>query len=156
MKYARKISLLAAAALALSAGSASAASPLRVAGFGPSVNGDTSLNANIGVLTQTIAWYHSPDSDAFQLALAAPVEEPFENVALASDPMHGASFAPAVRNDPSLNANEGALTRWIAYRNSPEGDAFHNAEPEVAVASAIFLRVALASIPMGSVDLRDE
>jgi hypothetical protein len=75
---------------------------------------------------------------------------------MASDPMHGASFAPAVQSDPSLNANERALTQWIAYRNAPEGDAFHAAEPEAAVASTAFLRVALASVPKGSVDLRGE
>jgi hypothetical protein len=156
MIKARNISLLTAAALALGAGAASAASPLRVVGFGPPVRGDASLNANMGVLSQTIAWHNSPDSNVFQLALATPLEEPFENVALASDPMSGGSFAPAVRNDPSLNANEAVLTRLIAYRNSPEGDAFHRAEPEAAVASAIFLRVALASVPKGSAAFRGE
>src|SRR6266568_5831978 len=95
-------SQLLAAILALSAGAATVASPLRVASFGPQMAGDASLNANIGALKQTIAWYLSPESDVFQLALAAPSEEPFENVALASDPMHGATFAPAIHNDPSL------------------------------------------------------
>ena len=70
--------------------------------------------------------------------------------------MHGPSFAPAVHGDPSLNANQMALAQWIAYRNSPEGDAYHPAEPEPVVASAVFLRVALASVPMGSVDLRGQ
>jgi hypothetical protein len=155
MINARKLSLFA-VALAMSFGAASIASPLRLSGFGPAVSGDASLNANIGALRQTIAWLHSPESDVFQLAIAAPDEEPFANVALASDPMHGASFAPAVYNDPSLNANEGALSQWIAYRNSPEGDAFRVAEPEITVAGAVFLRVAMASIPAGSVDLRGE
>jgi hypothetical protein len=157
MTNSRTISLFAAAALALGAGAASAASPLRVAGFGPPVSGDTSLNVSIGVLMQTIAWRHAPESDVFQLALAAAAAaEPFENVALASDPMHGASFAPAVHNGPTLNANEAVLTQWIAYRNSPEGDAFHADEPDAAIASTTFLRVALASVPKGSLDLRDE
>ncbi len=151
MTHSRTICLFA-AALAIGAGAASAASPLRVAGFGPPVGGDPSLNASISVLAQTIAWRHAPESDVFQLVLATAGQEAFENVALASDPMHGASFAPAVHNDQSFNANEAALTSWIVYRNSPEGDAFRAAEPEPAVASAVFLRIALASIPKGSVD----
>jgi hypothetical protein len=151
-----RICIATAAVLALGAGDAFAASPLRVAGFGPPVSGDASLNANIGVLAQKIAWDRSPESDVFQLAIATPGEEPFDNVAMASDPMPGARFSPAVRNDPSLNANEAALAQWIAYRNSPQGDAFDAAQPQVEVASAVFLRVALASIPRGSVDIRSE
>src|SRR6266702_2636015 len=143
MTNTRHISMFAATAFALVVGAGSDASPFRVAGFGPAVYGDASLNANLGVLSEKIAWLHAAESDVFQLALATPDEEPFTNVALASDPMHGDSFAPAIRNDPSLNRNESALTQWIAYRNSPEGDAFHGAEPEPAIASAVFLRVAL-------------
>lgn len=135
---------------------ASAAAPLSATGFGPPVSGDASLNGAIGVLTQKIAWLNSPESDVYQLAIAARAGQPFEDVALASDPMNGASFAPVVHNDPSLNANEAALSQWIAYRNSPGGDAFRPAEPETAVASAVFLRVALASIARGSVNLRGQ
>jgi hypothetical protein len=123
-----------------------------VAGFGPPVAGDASLDANIGVLAQKIAWCRSPESDVFSMAIATPEDEPFANVALESDPMGGASFSPAVRDDPSLNANEAALARWIAYRNSPKGDAFRAAESESMVANASFGRVTLASIPRGSLD----
>ena len=73
-----------------------------------------------------------------------------------TDPMHGASFPLAVHGDPSLNANQMALAQWIAFRNSPEGDAYRPAEPEPVVASAVFHRVALASVPRGSVDLRGQ
>ncbi len=55
MKKACKTYVLAAAALALSAGAAFAVSPLRVLGFGPPVSGDASLDFSIGILTQTIA-----------------------------------------------------------------------------------------------------
>jgi len=153
MIFKRKALRLAAAIVASNAVAASAAERLRVAGFGPPVNGDASMNASMGVLAQKMAWYRSPESDVFALALSAPRQEPFANVALESDPMHGASFSPAISGDPSLNANEAALTQWIAYRNSPKGDPFRIAEPETTVvASAGFVKLTLASIPRGSVD----
>lgn len=153
MIFKRKVFLLAAAIVASNAAPASAAERLRVAGFGPPVNGDASLDASMGVLARKIAWHRSPESDVFALAIAAPPEEPFANVALESDPMHGASFSPAVSGDPSLDANEAALTQWIAYRNSPKGGPFGIAEPEtMVVASAGFAKVTLASIPPGGMD----
>ena len=156
MNVKRKVFLLAAAIVASNATGASAAERLRVAGFGPPVHGDASLDASMGVLAQNIAWRRSPESDVFALALAAPPLQPFANVALESDPMHGASFSPAVRGDASLDANEAALTRWIAYRNSPKGNPFGAAEPETtAVASANFVKVTLAAIPPGSMDYGD-
>jgi len=150
MHWKQTFFLLAAATL-LSAATASATERLRVAGFGPPVNGDASLDANIGVLAQKIAWDRSPESDVFQLALAAPEQEPFANVALEPDPRRGDSFSPAVRNDLSLDAHKTALARWIAYRDSPKGDPFGFAEPQT-VAGAVFTRVTLAALPRGGVD----
>ena len=69
----------------LTGGSVYAAS--RVSNFGPSISGDTTLNASLGVLTQTIAWQNSPEGDVFQLALSTPAPEmPFENMAMESGP----------------------------------------------------------------------
>jgi hypothetical protein len=144
--------LLAAAILASIVAAASATEPLRSQGFGPPVGDDASLNGNLGVLAQNIAWRQSPESDVFLLAIAPPEEAPFANVAMESEALPGPGFSPAVRDDPSLNANETALAQWIAYRNSPKGDAFHVAEPETAVASATFMRVTLASMPRAGME----
>ena len=131
----------------LASGIVYAASPR--AGFGPTVSGDKSLNENLGVLTQVIAWQNSPYGDIYQLALAIPAPEmPFENVAIASSPQDSAPVGAQIKNDKTLNASLNELALVIAWQKSPEGDAFQYAL-EDHVKSADFTQVALASIPAG-------
>jgi hypothetical protein len=61
--------------------------PLRIAGFGPKIHNDASLNANLGVLTQVVAWQNSPDAHPYRLAESLPDRgTTFTRVALATIP----------------------------------------------------------------------
>ncbi|MGO9390668.1 hypothetical protein [Rhodoblastus sp.] len=136
----------------LSSGIAYAASP--ISGFGPTVSGDKSLNENLGVLTQIVAWQNSPLGDVYQLALATPAPEmPFENVAMETGTQDALPTGPQIRNDRTLNGNLQHLATVIAWQKSPEGDAFQYALEEHLKAPD-FKQVALASIPTGGFDRR--
>ncbi len=122
-----------------------AASP--VAGFGPAVDSDQSLNASLGALKQVVAWQNSPYGDVYQLALAIPAPEmPFENVASLSNSPDTLPAGLQIANDRTLNASLRDLAMVIAWQKSPEGDAFQYAL-EDHVKGADFRQIALASIP---------
>jgi hypothetical protein len=131
----------------IASGLAYSASP--VAGFGPTVNSDMSLNESLGALKQVVAWQNSPYGDVYQLALAIPAPEmPFENIAIASSPQDALPVGLQITNDRTLNASLRDLAMVIAWQTSPEGDAFQYAL-EDHVKGADFRKVALASIPSG-------
>jgi hypothetical protein len=125
-----------------------AASP--VAGFGPAVTGDGSLNESLGALKQVVAWQKSPYGDVYQLALAIPAPEmPFENTASLSIPPDTLPVGLQIADDRTLNASLRDLAMVIAWQNAPEGDAFQYAL-EDHVKGADFKEIALASIPAES------
>lgn len=137
-----------AVALIAYAGVAWAASP--VAGFGPAVSGDVSLQANMGALERNVAWQNSPDGDIFQLALSTPAPEMrFENVAIETASANSPLSGPEIYDDYSLDANMYSLHRTVAWQQSPDGDAFAFALQQLEPAPADFERVALASVPAG-------
>ncbi len=146
MQFRRKISLFAAAIVALSAGAGLTAAPLRVSGFGPPVSGDASLNANIGVLAQQIAWLNMPESDAYQFAQAQQNNADFEQVAQMSTGSAAQGHFPSISNNSTLDRANGLMSRLIAWQNSPDGDAFMVAQSEPQVSGNDFQRVALASL----------
>jgi hypothetical protein len=147
-----KTSAAAAIGLTLLSGAGGGYAASHVSNFGPPVSGDQSLNTSLGKLAQTIAWQNSPEGDIYQLALATPAPEmPFENVAMEFGSEHLAVANSNVYDDKSLNGSLDALTQVIAWRKSPEGDAFQYALRET-VKAADFKRVALASIPSGGFD----
>ena len=111
MHVTRKISLFAAAVVALSAGAALTAAPLRMSGFGPPVRGDASLNANIGVLAQQIAWLNMPQSDAYQFAQAQQNNADFEQVAQMSTGAEAQGHFPSISNDSTLDRANGLMSR---------------------------------------------
>ena len=129
----------------------------RMNGFGPEVADDTTLNANLGVLAQQVAWLNSPDGDVFQIAVIAPVDDSFGTIALDSSPFNDVGKWSDVRDDKSLKASLGVLSEQIAWQNTPAGDVFQIAEmaakaDELAtVTGADFQRVAMASIPRGGI-----
>jgi hypothetical protein len=132
---------------ALTLGSVAVAlSPVRVAGFGPQVFDDPTLNANLGVLHEKIAWLNSPNGDLFQVAQGAVEEETFDNVAMLSSVTMALGYFPSVSNDRTLDRSNGILNQVIAWQNSPAGDAFMVAQAEPMVRGEDFQRVALASI----------
>ena len=145
-----KFSTLATVGFALLAGAgAYAASP--VAGFGPAVSNDQSLNNCLGALNQVVSWQNSPEGDVYQLALAVPAPElPFESVAMETGSHDKLAAGPDIFNDVSFNVSLRALRDVIAWQKSPEGDAFQYAL-EDHVKSADFERVALASVPAGGI-----
>jgi len=85
-----KLNSILAAATGLTFATAVAATmfaPARLYGFGPKVHNDSSLNANLGVLAQIVAWQNSPNADTYQLAQNLPDRgKTFTQVALASIP----------------------------------------------------------------------
>ena len=88
MSISRNSTLAVAAGLTLA--TALAAMPLmpfQIAGFGPNVHNDASLNANLGVLHRVVAWENSLDAHTYQLAESLPDRgATFTRVALATIP----------------------------------------------------------------------
>ncbi len=61
--------------------------PSQISGFGPKVHNDASLNANLGVLRQIVAWDNSVNAHTYQLAQNLPDRgTTFTRVALATIP----------------------------------------------------------------------
>jgi hypothetical protein len=61
--------------------------PRQIAGFGPGIHSDPSLNANLGVLHRIVAWDNSTDAHTYQLARRLPDRgTTFTRVALATIP----------------------------------------------------------------------
>lgn len=118
----------------------------RVEGFGPAIANDTTLNQNLGVLRQQIAWLNSPESDAYQLAQAAPKNADFEQVAQMSTGAEAQGYFPVVHDDSSLNRANGIISQLIAWQNSSQADAFMVAQAEPSVTGEQFELVAMASI----------
>jgi hypothetical protein len=142
----RHLTLAAAAsALTLAAG-AFATQSSRVDGFGPKIANDQSLNKNIGVLSEQIAWLNSPESDAYQLAQATSSNADFVEVAQMSTGSAAQGHFPSVSDDSSLNRGNGIISQLIAWQNSSQGDAFLVAQTEPSVTGDKFQRVALASL----------
>lgn len=127
-------------------GAAVALSPVRVAGFGPLVFNDPTLNANLGVLNEKIAWLNSPNGDPFLVAQGSVEEETFDSVAMLSNATMALGYFPRVSNDRTLDRSNGILNQVIAWQNSPAGDAFLVAQAEPMVRGEDFQRIALASI----------
>ena len=139
-----------AAASFLAAGAAFAASP--VAGFGPAVSGDASLQASMSSLTRAVSWQNSPFGDVYQLALVTPAPEMrFENVAIQSASVDKLDLGPDIFNDQSLNASARSLHTMLAWRATPEGDAYAFALKQLEP-TADFEAVALASVPVGGIE----
>lgn len=124
--------------------------PGRIVGFGPAIKNDPTLNANLGVLRQKIAWLNSPLSDVFQVRRTTVEDENFDSVAMLSSASDALGRWANIRDDVSLNHSNGVLSQVIAWQNSPAGDAFLVAQNEPEVTGADFQRVALASIRYGS------
>ncbi|MCI4677925.1 hypothetical protein K9U39_09315 [Rhodoblastus acidophilus] len=86
----RKPSSILALAAGLTFAAAAAAIPLmpsQISGFGPGAHSDASLNANLGVLHQVIAWDNSADAHTYRLAQSLPDRgTTFTRVALATIP----------------------------------------------------------------------
>ena len=138
---------LAAAGLTFAAAvAASALQAGRVDGFGPNISSDQTLNRNLGVLSQQIAWLNSPASDAYRLAQAKTKNADFAEVAQMSSGGAAQGYFPSVSDDSSLNRANGIISQLIAWQNSPEGDAFMVAQAEPEVTGDDFQRVALASL----------
>lgn len=151
-----KTSALAAFVLTMlaSIGPSNAASS--IAGFGPTVSGDSSLDANVTALATVINRQNSPEGDVYKLALSTPAPEmPFESVAMESGSVDTLAAGPEIFNDLSLNASSHALARVIAWQQSPEGDAFAYAIAD-HVKGVDFERVALASVPSGGFASNEE
>lgn len=149
----RETCSLSVAAVLMGLSSAYAASP--VAGFGPAVTGGASLQANLNSLQRVVAWQNSPDGDIFLLALSTPAPElPFENVAMQTASIDRLDSGPDIFNDVSLNASLRALDRAVAWRATPEGDAFAYALQQLDQ-PVDFERVALASVPAGGFETGD-
>jgi hypothetical protein len=127
---------VAAGALALQAG--------RANGFGPNIVDDQTLNGNLGVLKQRLAWLQSPESDAYQLAQSKTENADFKEVAQISTGSAAQGTFPSVSDDSSLNRANGIMSQLIAWQNSPQGDAFILAQAEPSVTGEDFQRVALA------------
>lgn len=147
----KRISTFLFALSGLTLGALAASGPARVAGFGPAVSDDPTLNASLGVLEQVMAWQNSPYGDVFQTAQATTAEDNFENVAILSSASEAQGRWLAVRDDATLDRGNGALSQMIAWQNSPSGDAFLVARADPEVKGADFERIALASIPSGAV-----
>jgi hypothetical protein len=139
--------ILAVSGLALGAAAgAFAAQSSRVDGFGPHIANDQTLNKNIGVLSEQIAWLNSPESDAYQLAQATSGNADFVEVAHMSTGSAAQGHFPSVSDDSSLNRSNGIISRLIAWQNSSQGDAFMVAQAEPSTTGSEFQRVALASL----------
>ncbi len=139
--------ILAVSALALGAAAgAFAAQANRVDGFGPNNANDRTLNKNLGVLSEQIAWLNSPESDAYQLAQAIPSNADFVEVAQMSTGSAAQGHFPSISDDSSLNRSNGFVSQLIAWQNSSQGDAFMIAQAEPSVTGGDFQRVALASL----------
>jgi hypothetical protein len=137
--------ILAITALAVG-GAAVALSPIRVAGFGPQVFNDPTLNTNLSVLHEKIAWLNSPNGDLFGVAQGSVEEETFDSVAMMSNATMALGYFPSIRNGPTLDRSNGILRQVIAWQNSAAGDIFMVAQAEPMVKGRDFQRVALASI----------
>jgi hypothetical protein len=118
----------------------------RVEGFGPTIANDQTLNQNLGVLSQQIAWLNSPESDAYELAQAKTNNADFSQVAQMSTGADAQGYFPSVSGDSSLNRANGIISRLIAWQNSSQGDAFMVAQAEPQVTGQDFDRVILASL----------
>jgi hypothetical protein len=142
----RTISLtIAISSLALAAAGLAAA-PARISGFGPQIVNDQTLNRNLGVLSQQIAWLNSPESDAYQLAQANSNNADFVEVAQMSTGSAALGYFPSVSDDATLNRANGLMSQLIAWQNSSQGDAFMVAQGEPSVTGKDFERVAMASL----------
>jgi hypothetical protein len=137
---------IAASALTLAAAGALAGQTGRVEGFGPKIANDATLNNNLGVLSQQMAWLNSPESDAYQLAQAKSSNADFAQVALMATGAEAQGYFPSVSDDSSLNRAKEIMSELIAWRNSSQGDAFMVAQREPSVTGEDFQRVALASL----------
>lgn len=121
--------------------------PGRVAGFGPAISNDPTLNQNLGVLRQQIAWLNSSESNTYELAQAQPGNADFEQVAQMSTGADAQGYFPSVSDDSSLNRANGIMSQLIAWQNSSQGDAFMVAQAaEPSVTGEQFEIVAMASI----------
>jgi hypothetical protein len=135
---------LAASGLTLAVAGAFAMQPGRVDGFGPQVVNDQTLNSNLGVLSEKIAWLNSPESDAYQLAQARSNNADFEQVAQMSTGSAAQGYFPIVSDDATLNRSNGIISQLIAWQNSSSRDAFMVAQAEPSVTGDDFQRVAMA------------
>ncbi len=139
--------ILAASGLSLAAVAGEfSATPGHGVGFGPPVSNDPTLNANLGVLTERIAWLNSPQGDAYQLAQAKSSNAGFVEVAQMSTGSAAQGYFPRVSDDASLNRANGIISQLIAWQNSSQGDVFMVAQTEPLVTGHDFERVAMASI----------
>ena len=132
-------------ALVACAGVALAAMPLRMDGFGPPVQDDSSLNTGLGVLAQQVAWLNSPAGDVFQLATEKMPETTFADASPAFPSVVALNYGIPIGDDMSLNANMGAVSELIARLNGPDGREFSIAQ-SASSNDADFTRVAVASI----------
>jgi hypothetical protein len=117
-----------------------------VEGFGPNIANGQTLNKNLGVLSEQIAWLNSPEGDAYQLAQAKATNADFAEVAQMSTGAAAQGYFPSVSDDATLNRCNEISSQLIAWQNSSSGDAFMVAQAEPSVTGDDFQRVALASI----------
>ena len=115
-------------------------------GFGPNIVNDRTLNRNIGVLSEQIAWLNSPESDAYQLAQAKTGNPDFGGLAQVSTGSAAQGYFPRVSDDATLNRSGSVISRLVAWQNSLQGDAFMIAQAEPSVTGEDFQRVALVSL----------
>ncbi|MDI9848572.1 hypothetical protein QM467_10950 [Rhodoblastus sp. 17X3] len=115
-------------------------------GFGPNIVSDRTLNKNIGVLSEQIAWLNTPESDAYQLAQAKKSNPDFGELAQASTGSAAQGYFPGVSDDATLNGGVSVISRLVAWQNSLQGDAFMIAQAEPSITGEDFRRVALASL----------
>jgi len=132
--------------LALAAVGAFATQASRSDGFGPRIANDTTLNENLGVLSQQIAWLNTPESDAYQFAQAANQNADFVEVAQMSTGSAAQGYFPPISNGASLDRANGVVSMLIAWQNSSQGDAFMVALAEPKIKGSDFQRVAMASL----------